>query len=66
MHMREFVIQVHRMGRVAKPETLKLMTLTEVKALARSLDMNRSPEISLTLGRYQGDIPSTEFARPRD
>jgi hypothetical protein len=66
MHMRAVVSQVHRMGRVAKPETLKAPPLMEVKALTRSPDMNRSPEISLTLGRYRGDIPSTNFARPRD
>jgi hypothetical protein len=47
------------MGRVAKPETLKVLPLMEVKALAISPDMNRSAEISLTLRRYRGDIPST-------
>ena len=66
MHKREVVSQVHHMGRVAKPETLKVMPLTEVKALARSPDMNRSPEISLTLRRYRGDIPSTNLARHHD
>jgi hypothetical protein len=54
------------MGRVAKPETLKAPPLTEVKALTRSPDMNRSPEISLTLRRYQGDIPSTNLVPPHD
>jgi hypothetical protein len=54
------------MGRVAKPKILKKPPLTEVKALTRSPYMNRSPEISLTLGRYLGDIPSTNFVRPRD
>jgi hypothetical protein len=54
------------MGRVAKLETLKASSLTEVKALARSPDMNRSLEISLMLRRYRGDIPSTDFVRPRD
>ena len=66
MHMREVVSQIHRMGRVEKPKTLKAPPLTEVRALARFPDMNRSPEISLTLGRYQGDIPSTDFEQPRD
>jgi hypothetical protein len=42
------------MGRVAKPETLKVPPLMEVKALARSPDTNISPKISLTLGRYRG------------
>jgi hypothetical protein len=65
MHMRTFVSQVHRMGRVARPETLKAPPLTEVRELARSPDMNRSQEISLMLRRYRGDIPSTDLARPR-
>jgi hypothetical protein len=66
MHKRAVISQVHRMGKVAKPETLKVLPLTEVEALARSLDTNRFPEISLTLRRYRGDIPSTNLARPRD
>jgi hypothetical protein len=49
------------MGRVENPKTLKSPPLMEVKALTRSLDTNRSPEISLTLGRYRGDIPLTNF-----
>jgi hypothetical protein len=48
------------MGRIEKLENLKV-PLTEVRALKGSPDTNRSPEISLTLGRYQGDIPSTNF-----
>jgi hypothetical protein len=66
MHMRSVVSSDHRMDRVAKPETLKEMPLTEVWALARSPNTNKSTEISLTLGEYPGDIPSTNFARPRD
>ena len=66
MHMREVVSQVHHMGRVAKLETLKVSPLMEVKAIAGYPDTNRSPEISLTLGRYRGDIPSTNFMRPHD
>jgi hypothetical protein len=54
------------MGRVAKPETLKSLPLTEVWVLARSPNNNKSTEISLTLGEYPGVIPSTNFARPRD
>jgi hypothetical protein len=50
------------MGRVAKPKTLKELPLTKVKALARSPDTNRSLEISMMLGRYRGDINSTNFA----
>ena len=42
MHMRVVVSQVHRMGRVAKPKTLKALSLTKVKALARSPDTNIS------------------------
>jgi hypothetical protein len=57
---------VHRMGKVEKPETLKVLTLMEVKALERSPDTNRAPEISLTLRRYRGDIPSTNLERPCD
>jgi hypothetical protein len=54
------------MGRVENPETLKALPLTEVWALARSLDTNKSTEISPILGEYPGDIPSTNFARPHD
>jgi hypothetical protein len=50
------------MGRVEKLETLKVPPLTEVKALAISLDVNRSLEISLMLRRYRGDIPSSNLA----
>jgi hypothetical protein len=50
------------MGRVENPETFKVPPLMEVKALLRSPDTNRSPEISLTLREYRGDIPSTNFA----
>jgi hypothetical protein len=66
MHRRAVINQVHHMGRIEKPETLKALPLTEVKALARSLDTNRSPEISLVLRRYRGDISSTNLARPHD
>jgi hypothetical protein len=54
------------MGKVEKPKTLKVPPLIEVWALARSPNMNKSIEISLTLGEYPGVIPSTNFARPRD
>jgi hypothetical protein len=54
------------MGRVAKPEALKAMPVMEVKVLTISPDINRSSKISLMLGRYQGDIPSTNFMRPHD
>jgi hypothetical protein len=54
------------MGRVENPETLKVLPLMEVKALARSPDTNISPEISLTLRRYQGYIPSINLMQPRD
>jgi hypothetical protein len=40
------------MGRVEKPEILKAPPLKEVKALEKPPDMNRTPEISLMLGRY--------------
>jgi hypothetical protein len=50
------------MGRVAKPETLKEPPLMKVWTLARSPNMNKSTEISLALGEYSGDIPSTKFA----
>jgi hypothetical protein len=66
MHRRAVVSPDHRMGRVAKPETLKAPPLTEVWVLARSPNTNKSTEISLTLGEYPGVIPSTNFVRPRD
>ena len=66
MHMRALVSQVHHMGNVAKPETLKAPPLTEVWILSRSPNTNKSTEISLTLGEYPGDIPSTNFVRPCD
>jgi hypothetical protein len=66
MHRQAVVSLDHHMGRVEKPETLKALPLMEVWALARSPNMNKSTEISLTLGEYLGDIPSTNFARPRD
>ena len=62
MHRRTIISQVHHMGMVEKIETLKALPLTEVRALAISPDMNRYIEISLTLRRYQGDIPSTNLA----
>jgi hypothetical protein len=62
MHMRAVVSSDHRMGRVENIETLKASPLTEVWALARSPNKNKSIEISLTLGEYLGDIPSTNFA----
>jgi len=65
MHKQTVVSQVHRMGRVENPETLKASPLTEVRELARSTDTNISLEISLTLRRYRGDIPSTDLTRPR-
>jgi hypothetical protein len=46
------------MGRVSNLENFKVPPLIEVKALARSPDMNRSPEISQTLRRYRGDMLS--------
>jgi hypothetical protein len=66
MHMRVVVSPYQHMGRVAKPKTLKAPPLTEVWALARSPNTNKSIEISLMLGEYPGVIPSTNFARPRD
>jgi hypothetical protein len=50
------------MGRVENPETLKELPLTEVWVLERSPNMNKSTEISLTLGEYPGVIHSTNFA----
>jgi hypothetical protein len=61
MHKRIVIIQVHRMGKVEKLETLKAPPLMEVRALEISPYTNRSPEIYLTLRRYQGDIPSTDL-----
>jgi hypothetical protein len=66
MHKRAVVSSDHHMGRVAKPETLKAPPLTEVWVLARSPNMNKSTEISLTLGEYPRVIPSTNFVQPRD
>jgi hypothetical protein len=66
MHMRAVVSPDHHMGRVAKPKTLKEPPLTEVWVLVRSQKMNKSIEISVTLGEYLGVIPSTNFVRPHD
>ena len=66
MHKRVVVSLDHRMGRVAKPETLKAPPLKEVWALARSPNTNKSTEICMTLGEYPRFIPSTNFARPHD
>ena len=66
MQKKVVISQVHYMGRVAKPETLKVLPVTEVKAPARSPDTNRSLEIYMTLRRYWGDIPSTNLTRPHD
>jgi hypothetical protein len=54
------------MGRVAKPKTLKAPPFIEIWALARSLNMNKSTKISMTLGEYPGVIPSNNFAGPCD
>jgi hypothetical protein len=54
------------MGKVENLETLKEPPLTEVWALERSQNMNKSREISLTLGEYPGVIPSTNFVQPRN
>jgi hypothetical protein len=62
MHRRAVLSPNHHMGRVAKPETLKSLPLIEVWVLERSPNMNKSTEISLTLGEYPGLIPSTNFA----
>jgi hypothetical protein len=62
MHKKAVISPDHRMGRVEKPETLKASPLTEVWALARSPNTNKSTEISLTLVEYIGVIPSTNFA----
>jgi len=61
MHMRAVASPDHCMGRVSKPETLKVLPLMEAWALARSPNMNKSTEISLMVGEYPGDIPSTNF-----
>ena len=66
MHRRAVVSLDRRMGRVENPETLKAPPLTEVRALTRSPDTNRSTKISLTQGRYWGYIPSTDFVQPPD
>jgi hypothetical protein len=49
------------MGGVEKTKTLKPPPLTELWVLAIFPDMNKSTEISLTLGKYLGVIPSTKF-----
>jgi hypothetical protein len=56
----------HHMGRVAKPKTLKSLPFIEVWALERSLNMNKSIKISMTLGEYPGVIPSNNFVGPCD
>ena len=61
MHRQAIVSPYHRMGRVENPETLKAPPLTEVWALARSPNMNKSREISLMLGEYPWLIPSNNF-----
>jgi hypothetical protein len=66
MDRRVVVSLDHCMGRVENPESLKEPPLMEVWALARSQNMNKSTEISLTLDKYLGDIPSTNFAIPHD
>ena len=66
MHRRIVISFDHHMGRVAKPETLKVPPLAEVWALARSPNTNKSTEISLTLGEYPRVILSTNFVRPCD
>jgi hypothetical protein len=40
------------MGRVENIEILKTPPLKDVKELAKPPNMNRTPEISLMLGRY--------------
>jgi hypothetical protein len=65
MHSQTIVSQIYRMGRVTNPETSKAPSLIEVKVLAISPYMNRSPEIYLMLRRYQGDIPSTNLTQPQ-
>jgi hypothetical protein len=49
------------MGRVEKPKTLKVSSVTEVWTLARSQNTNKCTEIYLKLGEYPGVIPSTNF-----
>ena len=66
MHRQAIVSLDHHMGRVARPKTLKAPPLIEVWVLAISPNTNKSTEISLTLGKYPGVIPSTNFAQPRD
>jgi hypothetical protein len=53
------------MGRVENSENFNVPPLTKVWILARSPNMTKSTEISLTLGEYLGVIPSTNFLRPR-
>jgi hypothetical protein len=62
MHRQKVLSPDHHMGMVEKPKTLKVPPLIEVLALAISPNMNKSIEISLTLGEYLGVIPSTNFA----
>ena len=62
MHRRAVVSLDYHMGRVENPEILKVLPLTEVWVLERSPNMNKSTEISLTLGEYPGLIPSTNFS----
>jgi hypothetical protein len=61
MHKKTVVSLDHYMGRVEKPETLKVLPLTDVWILARFPNTNKSTEISLMLGEYPGVIPSTNF-----
>ena len=65
MHRRIVISLDYYMGRVAKPETLKVPPIIEVWILARSPNTNKSIEISLSLGEYSGVIPSTKFTRTR-
>jgi hypothetical protein len=65
MHKQTVISLDYRMGRVAKPKTLKVPPLIEVWILERSPNMNKSTEISLMLGEYPRVIPSTNFTRPR-
>jgi hypothetical protein len=66
MRRRAIISPDYRMGRVENPETLKSPPLTELWALGRSPNTNKSTKISLMLREYQGDIPSTNFVRPHD
>jgi hypothetical protein len=62
MHRRAVIIMDYRMGRVAKPKTLKALPLTEVWVLESSPNTNKPTEISLMLGEYMRVIPLTNFA----